>query len=175
MLLAAVVDIRVKGDETDFFLINDTVKRFQFEVQDRLKEYPDGPVSEWHVVQPPRKKKGIKGKMIVDHPGTKLHPVWDDYYRKAWKYCARPSTHLLHMDEAIGFEHMRSSPMLQIADVVVGAVSSYLRGDPAERFEILLPRFRRNSNGKVDGYGLVFDPLHGALWRTFRADYPTLC
>jgi len=177
-LLACVVDIRERKldqDQTDYFLIQNTAKRLQFEVQDRLGEYPGGPVSKWYVAQRPRIKKGVKGRMIVDHPGSKKERLWASHYSKVWKMAARPFTHLLHLDSSLAFEHTLHCEMLQFADIVVGVIRSYLQGGPDERFNILIPRFRVPLHGNIiDGYGLVFDPKPGVLWKKFREDHPKL-
>jgi len=175
-LLVCVVDRGERGlsqTDGDFYLIQNTAKRLQFEVQDRIHEYPEGPRSKWFVAQPPRKKMGVKAKMIVDHPGSKLEAIWSEHYSKVWKMAAHPFTHLMHLQSSLSFQHCFSSEMLQIADIVVGAVRSYLRGRP-DRFDIILPRFRQSRRGKVDGWGLVFDPKPGELWEKFHADYPEL-
>ena len=161
-------------DEVDYFLIQNCGKRVQFLVQDQTGEYPDGPVSEWFRAQPPRNKKGVRARIVADHPGTALESKWAEHYSRAWKSYARPFTHWLHMAQSINFDHTRTNAFLQIADVIAGAIRSYVAGRARGRFEILLPRFRTDNTGRTDGYGLVFDPKPGKLWEQFRADYPSL-
>jgi len=177
LVLVCVVDMAERDltqDEANYFLIQNTAKRLQFEVQDRTGERPSGPSNEWSMAQPPRKKKGIQGRMVVDHPGSKQEAKWSKDYSTIYKAFARPYTHLLHLSPELSFAHGRSSPLIQLADVVVGAVRLYLRGQSRKRFEMLLPRFRTDRGGRVDGYGLVFDPKPGAVWQRFKADYAGL-
>ena len=175
-LFAGVVDIASAGygpEETDERLIDLASSRLQMEAQDRRGIYLNGSPEEWKRPPVPSQphKLGIEARVIADYPGHEEETRWDRMARHMWKMAGRSSTKLVLLDDCIYFAHTRSCGMLQIADIVVGAIRSYVRSQPRERFEILLPRFRRSKEGRLFGYGLVFDPRTGTLAERFRENY----
>ena len=110
----------------------------------------------------------------VDYPGKKEEATWATNCSRIYKAFARPYTHLLHLSPALSFAHGRDSPMIQLADIVVGAVRLHLSGRSRKRFEMLIPRFRTDKRGRIDGYGVVFDPKPGRVWEQFADEYPQL-
>lgn len=176
MIFVGVVDTRRYGsEEVDERLMDLVTSRLQMEVQERVGKRPDGPVAEWNApgspVQPA--KKGIDGRLIMDYPGAAEESRLDRITRHLWKLVARSRTKLFLLDDSIYFSHARSNTMLQFADLVVGAVRSFLLGGPKERFEALLPRFRTR-HGVIRGAGLAFDPDSTDIASRFETDYPHL-
>jgi len=178
-LLAGIVDLssaEYSTEETDERLIDMASSRLQMEAQSRRRIYLNGTPTAWK--QPPvptqPHKLGVEARLIADYPGQEEETQWDRMTRLMWKMCGRSNTKLVLLDDCIYYAHTRSCAMLQLADVMIGATRSYLRGGPRDRFGMLLPRFRTHRN-HVRGAGLVFDPNKdkGArLAEQFSADYP---
>jgi len=178
MLIVAMVEFCPDGhtrEEGDEILLDLCASRLQMEMQPRTGKRPKGTQTDWKTsaVYARPHKQGVHARMIVDHPGTKKESDWADMYTHMWKMEGRSKTKLTLLDDCLYFGHMRSCAMLQLSDVVVGAVRSYLRDGPRGRFETLLPRFR-TYKGHVQGMGLIFDPKEGRLAQRFSDDYPAV-
>lgn len=98
------------------------------------------------------------GIMIADHRGKKQD---DDLRRRHHQLVDREdlfSSRYSNYVETIFMTPSHLSVGIQIADMVAGAIGRKFNSNDQTYFSQILPSFRANSSGEIDGFGLVKFP-----------------
>lgn len=118
------------------------VERFQYYLQDKSK-------------QAHRECVGI---IVCDHRGRQddihLRQMHEKVLRKGEEYCSN----ILNIIETVFFVPSEKSTGIQLVDIIAGSIFRYVSSKDDNFYRHIKSIVRRNSEGKAEGYGIVFVP-----------------
>lgn len=146
---AAAYEMQSVNEQQDIYHLcyKGVTERFQYHLQDLSRELG-------------RKQFGV---VVADHRGGHDDKLLRQVHQKLLHSKGEFISEYHNLIEGLFLEPSHLSVGIQLADLAAGAVWRKFERQDDTWFEKLLPSFRTDKNGNVDGYGLVKSPKRG--WR----------
>ena len=132
---------------------------------DDLYEYTYKPVTErfQYFLQDVSRDSGttMTGMVIADQRDKAQDDRLKRHHRRLLFSKSEMISTYENLIEGLFLTESHTSVVIQLADMVAGAIGRKFNSDDSTFYDLLEPAFRRSPQGTIDGYGLVKMPTKG--------------